>query len=164
MKKCLLYALIAIITVNSPAIFGLLKQEKNDTVRVCNYNIRRMGSEKDPKNVWSNRKGLVFDMIHSVHPDIIGLQEVTKDQLLDLQFILADYDSFGKPRSAKMTSWWQKLVMKYPSAKDEHNPLFYNKKKVKLLKKGDFGINPRGRIMTANLPRICTWGLFQDIT
>ncbi len=162
MKKQNLCLLVALFTISN-GLLGLVEQGDRDIVRVCTYNIRRGAKEKEAKNLWENRKGLVFDMIHTINPDIIGMQEVVKGQFDDLRTVLADYGSFGEPRSSKMKSWWQKAVMKHPDAKDEHNPLFYNKNTIKLLKQGNFGINPRGLIMHANLPRICTWGLFEDI-
>jgi endonuclease/exonuclease/phosphatase family metal-dependent hydrolase len=156
MKKYLLYTLL--ITISSTC--GLLS---NDTIRICTYNIRRMGSEDSPKNLWQNRKGLVFDMINTIQPDIIGFQEVIKEQLHDLQTVLSDYASFGESRSTKTKGWLQRWVMKHPKAKDEYNPIFYNKSKFELLKSDTFGINPRAHFLTAYLPRVCTWGLFKDL-
>jgi endonuclease/exonuclease/phosphatase family metal-dependent hydrolase len=135
---------------------------KSDDLRIATYNLRRIGKEQSPTNLWENRKSLVFDMIMRIKPDIIGFQEVSTPQLDNLKLVMADYESFGEPRSATMTSSWQKFAMKF--ATDDRNPIFYNKNKFTLLKQGNFGINPRGRmrIMPANLPRICTWGYFKD--
>ncbi len=157
MKKYSISALVVLIGICFGQAYG------DDTLRICTYNIRRMGSESDQNNIWQNRKGLVFGIVNKIKPDIVGFQEAVKEQFDDLRDVFDDsYGSFGKARSAKMDSWWQKFVMKNPKAKDEHNPLFYNTYTVKLLDSGDFGINPRGRIMHAHLPRICTWGFFEN--
>src|SRR5438477_12645757 len=117
MKKYLLVAVLALF----------VSVQADNTIRIMTYNIRRSGAEMSQQNIWANRKPLVFDMINTIKPDIIGFQEVVQDQFDDFRVVLADYGSFGEPRSAKMTGWWQKMVMKHPKAKDEHNPLFYNK-------------------------------------
>jgi endonuclease/exonuclease/phosphatase family metal-dependent hydrolase len=146
-------------------MFNAVRGNATDAVRLVTYNVRRSGKEQSPQNLWANRKPLVFDIINTMHPDVIGFQEVVQDQFDDLRTVLADYDSFGEPRSTKTSGWWQRMVMKHPRATDEHNPIFYNKKRIALLASGNFGINPRGgrfHIMTADLPRLCTWGLFED--
>lgn len=149
------------VPVSSIAPVALKSGLEND-IRFATYNVRREGKEQSAKNLWDNRKPLVFDMVHTISPDIIGFQEITTKALNDLTLVMSQYESFGEPRSAKMTSKWQKFTMNF--AQDERNPIFYNKTKFTLLKHGDFGINPRGRmrILPAHLPRICTWGYFQD--
>jgi endonuclease/exonuclease/phosphatase family metal-dependent hydrolase len=133
-----------------------------EPLRIATYNIRRLSDEKSPQHLWDNRKPLLFDMIHAINPDIIGFQEVVKEQFDELKDEMPEYESFGKPRSTAVKGFIQKKVMQHPKAKDEHNPLFYNTERMALVNSGDFSINPRGRLMRAYLPRICTWGLFQD--
>jgi endonuclease/exonuclease/phosphatase family metal-dependent hydrolase len=134
----------------------------DETIKITTYNIRREGSEKDSKNLWHNRKQLVFNLIKEINPAILGLQEVVKSQLADLAAALPNYKYFGEPRSAQ-SSWLQWAVMFHPRAKDEYSPIFYDEKRVILLEKDSLGINPRNWIMTAYLPRVCTVGLFKDI-
>src|SRR5581483_6147902 len=163
MKKYIIGLLAALFALYFNITDCFLPQKNTNTLRICTYNIRRKGSEPSNQYLWQNRKGLVFDMINAIHPDVMGLQEVVKEQLDDLQTVLADYEVFGEPRSAKMEGWLQRWVMKHPKAKDEYNPISYNTKKVKCIKSGNFGINPRAHLFTAYLPRICTWGQFEDI-
>jgi len=161
MKK---YRVLLLVIVSLDIAAIMFKKNAHDQLRIVTYNIRRSGKEMAPTTLWENRKPLVFDMIQSLNPDIIGFQEVVKNQLNDLKMVMAGYDSFGDPRSAYLGGWIQKWVMKHPRATDEHNPIFYKKSRLELLDRGDFGINPTGRfkLFTAYLPRICTWGHFKD--
>lgn len=165
MKKYVLVFVSVVSFLSQGIVFASVRGRNADSVRVVTYNVRRSGKEQSPQNLWASRKPLVFDIVNMMRPDIIGFQEVVQDQFDDLRTVLADYDSFGEPRSTKTSSWWQRMVMKYPDATDEHNPIFYKKNRLTLLASGNFGINPRGgrfHIMTADLPRLCTWGFFED--
>lgn len=128
-------------------------------MKIMTYNIRRAGSEKDAKNLWDNRKELVFGLINTINPDIIGFQEVVQNQLDDLNTEFSEkYGFFGEPRNKFAEGLLQNSVVQHRSAKNEHNPIFYNKDRLKVVKQGTFGINPT----STYLPRICTWGLFED--
>lgn len=129
-------------------------------LRIMTFNIRREGKEKDLKNRWNNRKARVFELIASLHPDIIGLQEPTIVQIHDLAQAL-NMEWFGSGRGS---SW---LGM----GADEYNPIFFNSKRLELLESGTFPINPCStteymwdREKYGLLPRICTWGKFKDLT
>jgi endonuclease/exonuclease/phosphatase family metal-dependent hydrolase len=151
MKKSILLMLIASLAAWLHAI---------EDITIATYNIRRAGSEKVSKNLWENRKELVVALINKINPDVIGLQEVVENQFDDLRAELGDqYASFGEPRNKYAQGWLQNSVVKHPSAKDEHSPIFYNKKRLVNVKQGTFGINPTNTY----LPRICTWGLFEEV-
>lgn len=163
MKKYVVIIVSTIFMFFTGVIFCAVRDFNASALRVVTYNIRRSGKEQSPQNLWAHRKPLVFDVINTMHPDIIGFQEVVQDQFDDLKTVLADYESFGDPRSTKTNRWWQKMVMKWPTATDEHNPIFYKRNRVALLASGNFGINPRGRFgIVSSLPRLCTWGFFED--
>lgn len=155
-KPILCMMLISSCCLNGMDILG------KKSIRIATYNIRRGGSEINPKNLWDNRKNLVYDLIHTINPDIIGFQEVVQDQLNDLKSTLSGYDYFGLPRSEKMNSWLQSIVMMHPSAKDEGCYIFFNTATIELIDSGDFGINPVAKYLPAYLPRICTWGHFRN--
>jgi len=140
------------------AVVSLSTLVQATNIKIATYNIRRAGLEKDVKNLWESRKPMVFDLINSIAPDVIGFQEVVKNQFDDLRTVLAHYGSFGEPRNMFASGWLQNSVVKHPSAKDEHNPIFYNKERLELLEYGTFGINPT----STYLPRACTWGKFRD--
>ena len=52
-------------------------------VRVMSFNIR-YGTARDGANAWPNRRELVFDVIRTFEPDILGLQEVLDFQVDEL--------------------------------------------------------------------------------
>jgi len=153
MKKRLLISLFTLLV--SPML-------ADDTLEVMSYNIRRKGDDPQ-EHQWDNRKKLVREQILAKKPAILGFQEVVEgEQFESLNEELPEYCSFGTSRKENSSSWLQLGVMKHPQAQNECNPIFYNKDKIKLVQSGTFGINPRGFLLQAHLPRICTWGLFED--
>ena len=126
------------------------------------YNIRRQSY--DPQEFqWDVRKPLVFDLLSSEKPTIVGFQEVVKGQQLDdLKKALANYKSFGDSRNEHSTllslPW---LISWHWNAKNECSPIFYSSEEVDLIASNTFGTNPY-LFSKQKLPRICTWGLFED--
>jgi len=132
----------------------------HEGLRIATYNIRREGKESQAKYSWNQRKDQVIDLIHSMSPDIIAFQEVVRSQFDDLIVAMPGYGFFGDPRGSKKRGLMQRIAMR--CATNDYCPLFYNKKRLKCLSSGTFGLNPRNRVFRAWLPRICTWGLFED--
>lgn len=134
--------------------------ENKTAFRVMTYNIRRKGKEERPERAWGNRLPLVRAVLEKSQPDIIGLQEVTQEQITDLLKKFPQYVSVGKGRGP---SW-------FGLGSDEFNPIFYNKDKFTLLEQGTFLINASKSLIgwmpwrvkyTGWLPRICTWARFK---
>jgi len=74
---------------------SLLAQEKkeatakdartnNNSLRLMTFNIR-YDNPRDGKNRWSKRKKMVADIVLDHHVDLVGMQEVLKQQLADLE-------------------------------------------------------------------------------
>ncbi len=139
----------------SPA---LSTPKAENVLRVMSYNIRRKGKEAQEERLWEHRLPLVKELIERIKPDIIGLQEATKEQIADLKGELPQYSSFGEGRGE---SWWG-------WGTDEHTPIFYDTEQLDALDHGTFFINEReswrpwDARTTGWLPRICTWGKFKD--
>ncbi len=139
-----------------------MAQDNDLLIRVATYNIRREGKERSPERLWQNRKQQVVDLIARVNPDIIGMQEATESQILDLGRLLPQFLSIGKGRGAS----WGGL------GTNEYNPIFYNREKFELLDQETFTINTYESLLplwniwyykqTGWLPRICTWAQFKD--
>lgn len=131
-------------------------------LRIVTYNIRREGSEKEAESLWQNRKQRVVDLIMRIHPDIIGMQEATKQQVTDLTTLLPHLIAIGQGRGS---SWGG-------HGTDEYNPIFYDRNRFQLLNQGTFVVNKQKSILpfwnpfcykqTGWLPRICTWAQFKD--
>jgi len=131
-----------------------------DCLRIATYNIRRKGKERYPEYQWEHRLPAVVKLIEDTQPDIIGLQEPTKDQINDLASQLKNYGWFGQGRGE---SWSGRGT-------NEYNPIFYNEKYLILHKKGTFHLNNwklswlswlKQPHTIGLLPRICTWGFFE---
>lgn len=60
---------------------------------VCSYNVRHQVLDDGPDQ-WRHRREDVYDLLGTVSPDIIGLQESTGDQQHDIEQAL-DYQWFG---------------------------------------------------------------------
>lgn len=91
MKKILLILTLIFIL---PNIFA-----QTANIKVMSYNIR-CGYCEDSSDVnnWSKRKYLVAYLIKTHNPDLIGLQEAEKFQVIDLIEMLDEYDWYGVSR------------------------------------------------------------------
>lgn len=139
-------------------------KEKN-IIRFATYNVRRQGKEDTADRLWQHRKELVINLIkNTIKADVLGFQELTEKQHDDLAKELKQFASFGKLRASTMDglSLWQRIGSYFGT--DESNTIFYNKERFTLLDSDTFSINS-GYLpyQTGWLPRICTWGLFEDI-
>ena len=120
----------------------------NDRITVFSFNIR-YDNPADGENRWSNRKHLVTDLIHSIYTDIMGMQEVTHSQFLDLAAILPEYARSGAGRDDG-------------KEKGEYAAILYKKTRFNLLDESTFWLseNPDdiGSISWgAHLPRVVSW-------
>ncbi len=71
-------------------------REHAPIIKVMSYNIRCGYCEPiDSINHWSKRKTLVAQIIRDAKPQLIGLQEAEKFQVLDLANLLSDYEWYG---------------------------------------------------------------------
>ena len=96
---------------------------------VGSYNIRYDNKEDVQKgNGWKRRCPVVCSQINFEHPDILGAQEVLKQQLDDLLQMLPDYDYIGVGREDGVH-------------KGEHEAIFYDRQKIELLDHSDFWLS-----------------------
>ena len=120
---------------------------------VGSYNIRYQNKADNEKgNAWEKRCPVICSLINFEHPDIFGTQEVLKRQLSDMAALLTDYDHIGVGRDDGRSA-------------GEHEAIFYDRQKLKLLAKGNFWLSETpekpGRGWDAACTRICTWGKFK---
>lgn len=116
------------------------------------YNIR-VAVDTDGKNAWEHRRESLVDQIQFTAPDILGIQEGLKNQVKFLKRKLNNYHYIGHGRDRQK--------------KGEFSAIFYNKKKLEVLKEGTFWLSETPKEFSsgwdASLPRICTYGLFRDL-
>ena len=133
-----------------PILFFLSIKE----LKVISYNIR-YNNPNDGINIWDNRKSTITKFLIDESPDFAGLQEVTYSQLSFLKDSLVNYSFIGVGRDDGKT-------------KGEYSPIFYNKKKYKVLSNKTFWLSSSPEKASvgwdASMERICTYGLFENLS
>ena len=122
-------------------------------VEVMSFNIR-LDHVADSMSNWKYRKDNAAQMIAYYAPDIVGMQEVVKNQLNDLKERLPQYTALGVGRADG-------------KEKGEYCSLFYKTERFELLKNGDFGLSETPDSIgkkgwDAACERIVTWAVLKD--
>ncbi|MEO1992749.1 MAG: endonuclease/exonuclease/phosphatase family protein [Pirellulales bacterium] len=110
------------------------------------YNIR-FANSKDGKDAWPHRVDTVA--AHLRQADILGLQEVTHGQLLDLEQRLPSFN-------------WYCLGRDNGKKQGEYSPVFYRASLFSHIDEGTFWLSETPEIVgskgwDAALPRVCSW-------
>ncbi|WP_162342580.1 endonuclease/exonuclease/phosphatase family protein [Cyclobacterium salsum] len=147
--------LFVLLLTSYVSIFGIStpKIQVPAELIIVNLNIR-YDNPKDGKNKWENRLPIVADFIAESAPHLLGFQEVTHRQLLDLKSIMPNHDFVGRGRKDGLKG-------------GEYNPIFYRKDRFHLLESGTFWLSdtpeePGSIGWDAQLPRIVTWAKLKD--
>ncbi|NII09722.1 endonuclease/exonuclease/phosphatase family protein [Oleiagrimonas sp. C23AA] len=124
-------------------------------LRVMTFNVR-LASGDDGINAWPHRRDLMVKTIREEHPDVMGTQELFDVQGNYVVDHLKNYVWFGIGRNG------------YNEDHDdnEHMGVFYNTKRLKLLKSGNFWLSdtpdvPGSSTWGQPFPRMVTWAEFQ---
>lgn len=84
-------------------------------ITVMSFNVRSSTIAADTGDRhWDRRKGAVQKMVKEIRPDVIGMQEATKNQRQDLKNLLDGYELFEVPGTG--TSKGGNTVMMYNTA------------------------------------------------
>ena len=123
---------------------------KNE-LTVLSYNIR-YDNPNDGENQWKFRKERIASYIKEISPDIIGMQEVLKSQLVFLDASLTEFSFVGVGREDGKT-------------KGEYSPILYNSNSLSLLQTDTFWLSETPTVISvgwdAALERICTYAQFE---
>jgi endonuclease/exonuclease/phosphatase family metal-dependent hydrolase len=109
---------------------------------------------EDIGNLWSERREMVFEVIRLYRPDILGMQEVYRSQLIELLEALPEYAAVGKER--------------YGDTDEEHNPIFFRSSRFFVEGAGtDWfsatpGVPGTRTICPDDHPRVVTWAQLSD--
>lgn len=126
-----------------------------EAIVVGTYNIR-FDNPKDVEsgNAWSQRAPVIASLIRFHEFDVLGAQEVYKNQLDDLQALLPGYAHYGCGRDDGREA-------------GEYAPIFYKKKAFTFLEGGAFWLSDSpGKPSLgwdAKYVRICTWVKLEDM-
>ena len=124
----------------------------SEPLRVLTFNVR-YPSEQDGQNRWEQRRDLLVQTIKEAQPDLIGTQELFKEQGNYIVEKLPEYSWFGVSRRGDQT--------------DEHMGVFYRKERFRLADSGHFWLSetpdkPGSVSWNMSLPRMVTWGYFEE--
>jgi endonuclease/exonuclease/phosphatase family metal-dependent hydrolase len=127
------------------------KAERN--ISVMTFNIR-YDNPGDSINAWSNRVGIVCDLLKKEKPDLLGLQEALWYQYEAIDSAIIGYSSIAIGRDDG-------------KRKGEMNPVFYNNSRFELINNNTFWLSetpnkPGSKGWGASLPRIVTWVELKD--
>lgn len=122
-------------------------------IDVMSYNIR-LDHVADSLNSWKYRKDNAAKMITYYAPDVVGMQEVLKNQLDDLKNRLPQYTALGVGRADGKEA-------------GEYCSLFYKTDRFELIKNGNFGLSETPDTIgvkgwDAACERIVTWVILKD--
>lgn len=151
MKKLLIIFVAAIIL----PMTAEAKQKKEDNgydLKVMSYNMR-MGTANDGTNSWKWRYPATALMLDDQEPDIFGVQEAFDFQIEFILENLRHYKSVGVGRDDG-------------KSKGEHMSIFWNKKRIQMLKWGTFWLSETpekpSKGWDAGCMRTATWALMKD--
>lgn len=147
MKKIVLSVLAALAIMPVSA----KKPAEPAGLSVISYNIR-MGEGKDGTNSWQFRCPATIYMLREQNPDIFGLQEAFEYQVRFISENLPMYKNVGVGREDG-------------KHEGEHMSIFYNKKRISLLKWGTFWLSETPDTPSMGWDAACyrtaTWALMK---
>lgn len=130
------------------------RMAKRMNLQVMTFNVRRDSfCDLMRGRGWPQRRAAVYELINSVSPDIVGLQEVRAGQMSDLRTSMLPYQSIGSLRG--------------PGRQAESVPILVSRDRFEILEFGDFWLSPTPEIpgsrgWDAAFPRLCTWVWLRD--
>ena len=127
-------------------------EEKNN-YSVMSLNLLTSGARLPGNPAFTKRITAIQEMIQQYHPDIIGVQELTKFMFPYLSEIQTTYAIFGKSRHAFVG--------------DEYSSILYNKNRFELLDGNTFWLSPDinkpgSKFLFSQFPRIVTYIYLKD--
>lgn len=144
MKRILFTLVVSVVS-----IVAMAQQE----LVVGSYNIRYYNAgDEERGEVWSTRCRVMCDHMNFEAPDVMGAQEVTHPQLIDMLAHLDGYSYTGRGRDDGNTD-------------GEYSCIFYKKDRLELLDEGTFWISETPEKVSfgwdAACRRVCSWGKFR---
>ncbi len=126
---------------------------QSNTIDVCSFNIR-FDNPDDGEHNWKHRKENVAALIQYYEADLIGMQEVLKSQIEDLEKLLPGYAWVGVGRDDGKEA-------------GEYSPIFYNKDRFIVKQQSTFWLSetcdePGTMGWDAACNRVVTWMELQD--
>lgn len=114
-------------------------------MRVMTFNLR-CDVPSDIGNRWDTRKDMIYYIMEYYKCDIIGVQEVKDNMFEDIKENVHEYNIIGKPRSKKVSSERNNLLISKIHTIQEYKTFWLSNNPDKI----------GSRVWYSYLPRICT--------
>lgn len=114
------------------------------TVLTCNIRVA-LPEDEAAGHGWKARRGLCLDVIRAQRPDLIGFQEVLREQMEDLERGLPEFSAFGfaGPEMDARREGYHGIAK---------NPILYSKQRYEWISAGGFWLSE-----TPHLPGSLSW-------
>jgi endonuclease/exonuclease/phosphatase family metal-dependent hydrolase len=124
-----------------------------EPMTVMTFNIR-YGTAKDSENDWSARREMLFDVIRSTNPDLLGLQEALDFQIDEIIAAVPGYAVVGVGRDDG-------------AEKGEYSAILFRRERFHVAEAGTFWFSDTPSVVASKswgnqVTRICTWARFID--
>ncbi|MDI6850158.1 MAG: endonuclease/exonuclease/phosphatase family protein [Candidatus Saccharicenans sp.] len=146
--------LFLLVILFSVFIFSCCSEPKEPLeLKVITFNVR-FDNPADGRQAWEFRRQAAGQLLRSLEADLIGTQEVLKNQLDDFLERLPGYGYLGVGRADGRTA-------------GEYSAIFYRKDRLQVVKSGNFWLSqtpevPGSRGWDAACERIVTWAIFRE--
>jgi endonuclease/exonuclease/phosphatase family metal-dependent hydrolase len=135
------------------AHFVPASQQPAAPLTVMSFNIR-YGTANDADNRWANRRDLLFDVLRTEDPDLVGLQEALAFQIDDILAAVPVYAVAGVGRDDGRRS-------------GEFAAILFRRDRLTLGEAGTFWLSDTPEVVAStswgnSITRICTWARFVD--
>jgi endonuclease/exonuclease/phosphatase family metal-dependent hydrolase len=124
-----------------------------EPMTVMTFNIR-YGTAKDGENEWSSRREMLFDVIRSANPDLLGLQEALDFQIDEIIAAVPGYAVVGVGRDDG-------------GEKGEYSAILFRRDRFHVAEAGTFWFSDTPSVVASKswgnqITRISTWARFID--
>ena len=142
-------ALVAALVVAWP----VRAQPEPAPLDVMSFNIR-YGTANDGENRWPLRRGLLFEVVGNLAPDIIGVQEALDGQIQEMVEAVPGYAVVGVGRDDGRT-------------RGEYAAILYRATRFRVDRSGTFWFSDTPDVVAStswgnSITRICTWARLVD--
>lgn len=122
-------------------------------LQVMTFNIR-YGTASDGENRWELRRDLLYEVLKTEQPDVIGLQEALHAQIDEILAAVPGYAMVGVGRSDGGQA-------------GEYSAILYKRARLTVVTGGTFWLSDTPTIVASKswgntIERICTWARFDD--
>lgn len=114
-------------------------------MRIMTFNLR-CDTPFDFSNRWDKRKSMVYQVMNASNCDVIGVQEVKDNMLIDLKENVKDYNIVGEPRSKRLSSERNNLLISKKHIIQEYKTFWLSETPDRV----------GSHIWYSYVPRICT--------